>query len=159
MLRLPGVRMRGLLDRVDTLLTSDGDPQVVANCLYVLQQVRRASAGRSEGQGRPGEAVAARPRCSRPVPPCSAGNSLRVLRDAMHRLKWPHISMLAHPTAGWHAGGPCDATACHLPAQPHPLFQVRGLQRVQKGTQRWQKEMKRSLWAACSRLAAIEPAE
>lgn len=34
-----GVRVRGLLERVDTLLSSDGDPQVVANCLYVMQQV------------------------------------------------------------------------------------------------------------------------
>jgi vesicle coat complex subunit len=34
-----GVRMRGLLDRVETLLSSDSDPQVVANCLYVMQQV------------------------------------------------------------------------------------------------------------------------
>ncbi|EFN57601.1 hypothetical protein CHLNCDRAFT_30507, partial [Chlorella variabilis] len=34
-----GVRMRGLLERVETLLGSDTDPQVVANCLYVMQQV------------------------------------------------------------------------------------------------------------------------
>ncbi|KAI7835314.1 hypothetical protein COHA_010785, partial [Chlorella ohadii] len=34
-----GVRMRGLLDRVETLLSSDADFQVVANCLYVMQQV------------------------------------------------------------------------------------------------------------------------
>eukprot|EP00887_Chlorella_sp_A99_P000646 scaffold5.g646.t1 len=33
-----GVRMRGLLDRVEGLLTSDPDPQVVANCLWVMQQ-------------------------------------------------------------------------------------------------------------------------
>lgn len=35
-----GVRMRGLLERVEALLAGDGDPQVVANCLYVMQQVR-----------------------------------------------------------------------------------------------------------------------
>ncbi|KAL4434249.1 hypothetical protein ABPG75_000690 [Micractinium tetrahymenae] len=40
-----GVRMRGLLERVDSLLSSDSDPQVVANCLYVLQQ-----AGMLEGR-------------------------------------------------------------------------------------------------------------
>ncbi|KAI3438927.1 hypothetical protein D9Q98_001341 [Chlorella vulgaris] len=34
-----GVRMRGLLERVEALLASDTDPQVVANCLYVMQQV------------------------------------------------------------------------------------------------------------------------
>lgn len=31
--------MRGLLERVEGLLSSDGDPQVVANCLYVMHQV------------------------------------------------------------------------------------------------------------------------
>ena len=35
--------MRGLLERVEALLGSDGDPQVVANCLYVMQQVRGAA--------------------------------------------------------------------------------------------------------------------
>lgn len=37
-----GVRMRGLLERVEALLASDTDPQVVANCLYVMQQVQSA---------------------------------------------------------------------------------------------------------------------
>lgn len=35
-----GVHMRGLMERVRELLTSDPDPQVVANCLWVMQQVR-----------------------------------------------------------------------------------------------------------------------
>ena len=34
-----GVRMRGLLERVQQALGADADPQVVANCLYVMQQV------------------------------------------------------------------------------------------------------------------------
>lgn len=35
--------MRGLLERVESLLSSDSDPQVVANCLYVMQQVGAAA--------------------------------------------------------------------------------------------------------------------
>lgn len=40
-----GVRMRGLLGEVEGLLVRDGAPQVVANCLYVLQQVGRGAGG------------------------------------------------------------------------------------------------------------------
>ena len=35
----PGTRLRGSLDSVRFLLTSDPDPQVIANCLYVLQHL------------------------------------------------------------------------------------------------------------------------
>lgn len=35
-----GVRLRGLLGQVESLLVRDAAPQVVANCLYVLQQAR-----------------------------------------------------------------------------------------------------------------------
>ncbi|KFM26556.1 Beta-adaptin-like protein A [Auxenochlorella protothecoides] len=34
-----GCRLRGLLGEVERALTADGDAQVVANCLYVMQQV------------------------------------------------------------------------------------------------------------------------
>ncbi len=37
------VKRLALLDRVRSMLMSDPDPQVVANCLYVLQQVKDAS--------------------------------------------------------------------------------------------------------------------
>lgn len=37
-----GVALHGFLDTVARLLASDSDPQVAANCLYVMQQVRRA---------------------------------------------------------------------------------------------------------------------
>ena len=33
------VRLRGFLERVETLLTHDEDPQVVTNCLHALDQV------------------------------------------------------------------------------------------------------------------------
>ncbi|GAB4816706.1 hypothetical protein N2152v2_003752 [Parachlorella kessleri] len=33
------VRLRGFLERIETLLTHDEDPQVVTNCLYALDQV------------------------------------------------------------------------------------------------------------------------
>lgn len=36
-----GCRLRGLLGEVERALTADGDAQVVANCLYVMQQVGR----------------------------------------------------------------------------------------------------------------------
>jgi vesicle coat complex subunit len=34
-----GVRLHGLIERVEALLMGDPDAQVVANCLYVMQQV------------------------------------------------------------------------------------------------------------------------
>lgn len=54
-----GVRMRGLLDRVEALLAGDGDPQVVANCLYVMQQVGGAAGGARVPRQRARTALAA----------------------------------------------------------------------------------------------------
>lgn len=93
------VRMRGFLEAVESLLTRDGDPQVVANCLYTLDQVRGQSSGsehsrqgKKQGSGGTAQSCCCQgssapyPQCSR-IWPAGGGDDAACLQE----VTWVHL--------------------------------------------------------------------
>lgn len=108
-----GVRVRGLLDRVESLLSSDSDPQVVANCLYVMQQVAYERGECAAGWGGAWRGCCGLEWAQRRPARC---------RPRVHALR----SCRRRARAGGHAGGARHAAAGGVAAQPHPLLQRLG---------------------------------